>query len=171
MAQGPLIQDGALDEMNKKVGTNLRLLEIKRATGATREFLYQMESPANGCNELEYLAPGRFLVIERDGKPGTDGAFKQIYEVDVRQATDISRIEALPSTGTPKNVKPVIKRPFINLMDPAFNLAGPDFPEKIEGLAIGPKLADGSHLLLVTSDNDFLPNQATRVYAFAIHVE
>ena len=34
-------------------------------------------------------------------------------------------------------------------------MVGADFPEKIEGLAFGPDLPDGRHLLLVTNDNDF----------------
>ncbi|MBS0641298.1 MAG: PEP-CTERM sorting domain-containing protein, partial [Proteobacteria bacterium] len=51
--------------------------------------------------------------------------------------------------------------------DPSFGLAGDAFPEKIEGLAFGPDLADGRHILFVTSDNDFL-DTPTHVYAFAI---
>ena len=40
--------------------------------------------------------------------------------------------------------------------------------EKIEGLAWGPDLPDGRHVLYVTSDNDLNPNLATQIYAFAI---
>ncbi|MBS0206033.1 MAG: esterase-like activity of phytase family protein [Planctomycetes bacterium] len=170
LLQSPLIQDGALDEAKKRIGTNVRLLEIRRATGATREFLYQLDQPSNGCHEIEYLAPGRLLVIERDSKLGTDAAVKKIFEINLRQATDISRIESLPATGTPNDVTPVSKSVLIDLLDPQWNLAGADFPEKIEGIAIGPRLADGSRLLIITSDNDFLPIP-TQIYSFAIRVE
>jgi hypothetical protein len=34
-----------------------------------------------------------------------------------------------------------------------------DIPEKLEGLAIGPRLADGRHLVLVGSDNDYSVTQ------------
>ena len=39
---------------------------------------------------------------------------------------------------------------------------------KFEGLAFGPDLPDGRRLLLVTADNDFLPDQPFRLYAFAV---
>jgi len=61
--------------------------------------------------------------------------------------------------------------PFLDLLDPAFGLAGSGFPEKIEGLAFGPDLPDGRHLLLVTSDNDFFANQDSKIFAFAIPQE
>jgi Esterase-like activity of phytase len=61
----------------------------------------------------------------------------------------------------------VQKTLFIDLLDPAFNLA-PTIPEKIEGLAWGPDLPDGRHVLNVISDNDLSPSLATQIYAFAI---
>lgn len=167
LLQSPLIQDGALGELNKRIGTNVRLLEILTGSGATREYLYRLDAPTNGCNEIEYLAPGRLLVIERDSKPGAQAIVKQIMEINLSEATDISRIESLPSTAVPEGVNPVAKRPFLDLLDGRWKLAGPQFPEKIEGIAIGPKLEDGSRLLLVTSDNDFLPAPSF-IYAFAV---
>jgi hypothetical protein len=170
LLQSPLIQDEALDEMNKRVGTNCRLLEINRLTGQTREYLYPLDAPTNGCNEIEYLAPGRFLVIERDSKAGLEAAAKRIVEIDIRSATDISNLNSLPSTAIPPGVSPVAKKTFLDLLDPRWNFAGEKFPEKIEGIAFGPNLADGSRVLLITSDNDFLP-VPTRIYAFAFRDE
>ena len=40
--------------------------------------------------------------------------------------------------------------------------------EKIEGMAWGPDLPDGRHLLYVTSDNDLVPDGKTQIYAFAV---
>ena len=170
LLQSPLIQDGGLDDMNKRVGTNSRLLEIHRATGKTREYLYPLDAPGNGCNEIEFYADGRFLVIERDSKAGGEAAVKQIMEIDIRQATDISKIASLPSTEIPQGVVPVSKRPFLDLLDPRWKLAGENFPEKIEGIAFGPPLKDKSRLLLITSDNDFLPTPS-QIYAFAVRDE
>ncbi len=42
--------------------------------------------------------------------------------------------------------------------------------EKIEGLAWGPDLPDGRHVLFVMSDNDLNTGIATQIYAFAIDV-
>ena len=171
LMQGPLFQDGALDADGKRVGTSLRLLEVQRRTGSTREFLYPLEDADNGCSEIETIAPGQFLVIERDSKSGTPGSIKHLYEIDLSDATDISRIDSLPATGIPAGVCPVTKRLFLDLLDPRWGLVGESFPAKIEGIAFGPRLKDGSRLLLITSDNDFKPDEPTHIYAFAVRVD
>jgi hypothetical protein len=40
-------------------------------------------------------------------------------------------------------------------------------PEKIEGLSFGPALADGRRTLLVSTDNDLIPENPTLVWVFA----
>ena len=62
---------------------------------------------------------------------------------------------------------PVTKTLFINLLDSSYNLM-PTIAEKLEGLAWGPDLADGRHLLYVVSDNDLNTGLGTQIYAFAI---
>ena len=171
LMQGPLFQDGALDANNKRVGKNLRLLEVQRRTGTTREFVYQLEHADNGCSEIEVIAPGRFLVIERDGKPGISGSIKHIYEIDLREATDISRVDSLPATGLPTGVRAVTKRLFLDLLDPKWGLVGEAFPAKIEGIAFGPRLKEDSRLLLISSDNDFKPEESSCLFAFAVSAE
>ncbi len=74
----------------------------------------------------------------------------------------------LPATGLPSGVTAVSKAEFLDLLDPIYGLAGANFPEKIEGLAFGPDLPDGRHLLLVTNDNDFNAGTPNFIYAFAI---
>ncbi len=76
--QNPLIQDGALDSTNKRVGTNTRIVTIDVASGATHEYLYQLDSGANnGVNEIVAVNDHQFLVIERDSKVGDAAAFKK----------------------------------------------------------------------------------------------
>jgi hypothetical protein len=65
-------------------------------------------------------------------------------------------------------VQPVGKALFIDMLDPAYGLAGDSFPEKLEGLAFGPDLADGRHLLIVSSDNDFDQANSSKFFAFGI---
>ncbi len=171
--QSPLIQDGALDASSppKRIGTNNRIVEINLVSGAVREFLYQLESKSNGVNEILAVNDQEFLVIERDGNAGAAAAFKKIFRIGIggaTPATDIRGVPKLPTTGTPAGVVPVTKTLFLDLLDPAFGLAGASFPEKIEGLAFGPDLQDGRHLLIVTNDNDFMPAQPNRFLAFAI---
>ena len=169
LMQSPLIQDGALSvPKNKRIGTNIRLLEMDTASGLTREFLYPLEDPSFGTNEILAINNHQFLVDERDSNGGTDATFKRLFLIDIAAATDISGIDALPMTGIPASVVPVSKALFLDLLDPAFGLAGASFPEKIEGMAFGPDLPDGRHTLVVTSDNDFVSGQDSKLFVFAI---
>jgi hypothetical protein len=166
--QSPLLQDGGLDAAAKRVGLNARLVEIDTATGAAREFLYPLDDKGNGISEILAVNEREFLVLERDGKPGAEARIKKIYKIDIAAASDIRAVRQLPASGIPAGIAPVGKSLFIDLLNPAFGLAGASFPEKIEGLAFGPDLEDGRHLLLVANDNDFVASQPTRLFAFAI---
>ncbi len=166
--QSPLIQDHALDGQHKRIGLDVRITELSLTNGNAWEFLYQLESPDNGVSEMLAVNDHEFLVLERDGKSGSAAVFKKIFKIDVAKATDISKIDTLPETGIPDGVIAADKHLFIDLLEPAYGLTGSDFPEKVEGLAFGPDLKDGRHLLLVTTDNDFRSDRSTRIYAFAI---
>jgi len=168
MMQSPLIQDGALDKENKRIGFNCRILEIDRASGRTREFVYPLADPANGVSEILAVNDHEFLVLERDSKKGKDAGFKKLFLIDLVGATDVSGVAELPSSALPSKVIPVKKSLFLDMLDSKFKLVGDDMPEKLEGLAFGPDLPDGRHLLLVTADNDFVTTVPFRVYAFAV---
>jgi hypothetical protein len=171
--QSPLIQDAGLDASvpPKRVGFNNRILELDVETGDAREFLYQLDSAGNGVSEILAVNDHQFLVIERDGKAGIDAAFKKIFLIDIAGATDIRAIPKLPKGAAPPSPVPgvtaVTKTLFIDMLA-GFGLAGAGFPEKLEGLAFGPDLDDGRHLLIVTVDNDFKQDTPTRFFAFAV---
>ena len=154
--QSPLIQDGGLDATLARVGRNVRIVEVDLETGGLREFLYPLASRSYGISEIVAVDEHRFLVLERDGRVGLDAAFKQLFLIDIEGASDIRGVPALPATGIPAGITPVAKgaTPFLDLVAA---LGGPSaaIPEKFEGLAFGPDLPDGRHLLLVTVDNDF----------------
>jgi hypothetical protein len=162
LIEAPLIQD------HGKKGLNCRMLEIDLATQETRELVVPMDEHKHTFNELVAIDDHRFLAIERDGESGKDARFKRIVELDLEGASDVSFLNALPASDLGKEVNAVKKKPFIDLLDAKFALAGASFPEKIEGLAFGPDLPDGRHLLIVTTDNDFLPEWPTWIWAFAI---
>jgi hypothetical protein len=166
--QSALLQDGALDSANSRVGTNNRLLEVDVHTGAVREFLYTLDDRSNGVSEVLAVNDHELLVLERDGRVGVNARVKKIFKIDITDATDIRALKQLPATGVPAGVSPVGKSLFIDLLDPDFGLVGPGMPEKLEGLAFGPDLPDGRHLLFVTSDNDFVPTQPSLFFAFGI---
>jgi len=173
--QNALIQDHGLSPgTTTRLGVNNRILKINLSTGETHEYVYVLDAINRGQGVSEILAINdhEFLVVERDNRsnlqsPPQAPTRKTIYKIDLAGATDVSGIDSLPAGALPAGVVPVTKTLFINLLDPAFNLA-PGIAEKIEGLAWGPDLADGRHVLYVTSDNDLDPGLATQIYAFAI---
>lgn len=162
LLQSPLIQDGGRD------GRFCRILEINLATKATRQLVYPLDDTKLGTNEILAVSETTFLVIERDGREGDKARTKHITLVDIAGASDVSAIAALPRATLPEGVVPATKRTLIDLLDPAFGLAGKKFPEKIEGLAFGPALAGGDIPLIVVNDNDFRDDVDTHLWVFRI---
>lgn len=176
LMQNALIQDGALNAGLSRRGVNTRILKIDIASGSTQEYVYQLSNGAdNGLNDILAINDHEFLAIERDGRAGAAAVTKKIYRVDITGASDVSTRGTIASNGLPQtgNVgfTPVKKTEFINLLNPDYGLAGASFPEKVEGLAWGPDLDDGSHLLLVSTDNDLISANPTRIFAFAVSAD
>ncbi|HEY3039120.1 MAG TPA: esterase-like activity of phytase family protein [Pyrinomonadaceae bacterium] len=173
--QSALLQDHGLSPgSTDRLGLNNRILKINLLTGETHEYVYVLEAINRGQGVSEILAINdhEFLVIERDNRsnlqsPPQAPTRKKIYKIDLTGATDVSGIDSLPAGALPVNVVPVNKTLFIDLLDAAFNLT-PTIAEKIEGLAWGPDLDDGRHVLYVVSDNDLNPGLATQIYSFGI---
>lgn len=168
LMQSPLLQDCVRSETGKPLGSNCRLLKIGlNKPTETTEYLYRLDANSNKLNEILSVDSDRFLVIERDGYSATAAKCKTIQLISTRDATDIQSQVRLPEKTIPSGVTPVDKRVFIDLLDPSFGLAGAKMPEKIESLCFGPSLDDGRRTLVVVSDNDFLPDQPTRIWVFA----
>lgn len=166
--QGPLLQDHALYAEGEKLGRLTRLLEYDLETGRTREFVYPLDSAKLGVSEILELAPDRFLVLERDSKPGAESQAKRLHEAHLSGATDVSAVASLPADEPPTGVTPMRKSLFLDLLDERWGIPRDSVPAKIEGLAFGPRLADGRRVLIVCSDNDFVSTEPTWVYAFAV---
>jgi hypothetical protein len=168
LAQLPLLQDSQRTKKGKVKGLNCRLLELDIAKGPAREFLYPLDHDGVKTSEILAIDDHRFLVIERDGQPGSTATFKKIMKIDIADASDTSAIASFPHKKLPKGVTPVKKSPFIDLLDAKYGVAGPKLAEKQEGLAWGPPLADGRKLLWICVDNDFKQGKPCQFYAFAI---
>jgi hypothetical protein len=167
--QAPLLQDTVVDKRGERVGINVRLLTIDIESGKSHEYLYQLaDSQGHGVSEIVAVNSHEFLVLERDTKAGDKAACKSLFLIDLDDATDIGQIDVLPHAAAPAGIRPVAKHLFLDLLDPQYGLAGQTLPAKIEGLAFGPDLADGRHLLLISTDNDFQPLRPSRLFAFAI---
>ena len=173
--QNALIQDHGLNPgTTDRLGLNNRILKIDLTTGETHEYVYVLEAINRGQGVCEILAINdhEFLVVERDNRsnlqsPPQAPTRKKIYKIDLTGATDVSGINSLPAAALPVGIVPVTKTLFIDLLAPEFNLI-PTIAEKIEGLAWGPDLEDGRHVIYVFSDNDLNPGLASQIYSFAI---
>jgi len=169
LMQSPLLQDSyRKSDVDRPTGLNCRMPVFHKNGSCQREFLYQLDHPGNKLNEVLNCGGGRFIVIERDGEIGEAARFKKLMLVSVEEATDIKHRKQLPAFRVPEGVAPVRKRVLIDLLDEQWGLAGGAMPEKIEGLAFGPDLDAEHRLLLVASDNDFVPEQETLIYAFVV---
>lgn len=124
-----------------------------------------------GISSVTALNDHEFLVIERDNRGvgeadplgeqdgiGLVGS-KRVYKIDISGATDVKGI-SLDNTNGLNGATPVQKSssPFIDIQA-ALAALGLPIPEKIEGLTIGPQLADGDYMILIGTDNDFSVTQ------------
>ncbi len=67
------------------------ILSYDTRTGKTRQYLYLLEQVSHGNSEIVAIGATTFLALERDGSfPGAGAAFKRIYKIDIRSATDVS---------------------------------------------------------------------------------
>jgi hypothetical protein len=115
-----------------------------------------------GTSALVAINDHEFYVIERNNRGvGVGAEFatpdKEVYRIDLSGATDVTGID-LDAAGA--SYSKVSKSAQVLDLD-ADTLAalGNKSPEKWEGLAIGPKLANGRYLLLAGTDNDYSASQ------------
>lgn len=165
---------------------NLRLVEFDTATGKSRaQYIYQLESlssvnervPGNtfptyqqgsslGVSSMTMLDATHIAVDERDnrglgvGDPlgTTPVSTKRIYVIDLAGATDVSGLSLAGMNDPPPGIAPVAKSLYLDVAA-ALAKAGHKVFEKMEGIAIGPQLADGTYALIVGTDNDFSVTQ------------
>lgn len=134
-----------------------------------------------GLSAILALNDHQFLVIERDNRGlGVDDpegvnviGSKRVYKIEITdETTDISDL-ALPNDGNlaGAGIIPVIKSAvFIDLAADTV-LPNGKKAEKWEGLAIGPRLKDGSYLILTGTDNDYSVTQNAGSVQFDVYVD
>lgn len=128
------------------------------------EHLYLLDSSptgsvSNGLTELVALPQeGYWLSLERTF--GLFGNGAKIFEVVTANATDTSRI--LQFQGNIGNIVPLSKKLLLDLGELEINL------DNLEGMTLGPHLADGSPTLILVSDDNFNPEQITQFLWFRL---
>lgn len=153
--------DGSL--ASPMAGSVVRIQEIDNEEGPTRQFAYVTDptdhaitSPAgalgedrNGISALVSLDDDRLLVLERGlvgDASGMAGFRIRIYLADLDDATDVSAPEFRTGLAGRTDFTPAAKR---LLFERRFGLPVSNF----EGMALGPRLANGQRSLLLIVDN------------------
>ncbi|MCG6939923.1 MAG: esterase-like activity of phytase family protein [Thiohalocapsa sp.] len=184
MMQNALQQDGGTS------GSEVRILvwDTVDPGAAPDEYVYELNTGAGTgmvVSEIVAVNDREFLIIERDKNEGTAAQAKRIIKIDLDGATNVAGIADLDDAGTYTSVAQSLFMDlivgvdgsstgitdFANLQTLLTGAATFDlFPEKLEGIAFGPELDDGRHLLLIgnDNDNDFRSDQPNYVLAFAV---
>jgi hypothetical protein len=132
-----------------------------------------------GLSAIAAINEREFLVLERDNRGiGVDDAAganavgsKRVYRIDITGATDVTNI-ALPAGDLRAiNVTPVAKSAVWLDLDADTVLPNGKRAEKWEGFAIGPRLLDGSFLVLAGSDNDYSVTQSGANVQYDVYVD
>ena len=166
-----MLQSAMLDEGGGD-GVWVRIVEFNTGTArAVAQYAYRLDgsSQGRGISALVALNEHELLVLERNNRGlGVDANLaspnKKVFKIDLRSATDVSDVR-LNAAGAV--FAPVTKSASVwldlalpaTLAHPSLSAMGGVSPEKWEGLAVGPRLADGSYLVLAGTDNDYSVTQ------------
>ncbi len=158
--ENALFQDGT--DATLSTDSPSRILSFNKSTGAAgAEYVYRVspviEPPlpsngfaTNGLVELLALDAENFLAVERSFSTGRGNRIL-IYNVNISGATDVSSLNALTGSETP------VSKSLL------FDLDVLGIPlDNIEGITLGPKLANGNRSVILVSDNNFSGTQFTQ---------
>lgn len=166
-----VLQNGAVQDgwSSSSRGRYTRIVKFDTATGqAVGQYAYQLDSASQGrgISALVALGNDRFMILERNNRGIGVGATlaspdKNVFMIDLNGATDVSGIDLPASGDLPFGFTAVAKgAKVIDLDADTLAALGSKSPEKWEGLAVGPQLANGSFLVLAGSDNDYSVTQS-----------
>ncbi len=169
-----MLQSAMLDEGGGNGRVN-RIVKFDMNTGeAVAQFAYEMKrnGQGQGISALVAINDHEFLVLERNNRGVGIGAElatadKEVYRIDLTGATDVSNID-LDSGASFTRVSKT--GPFLDLDANTLSELGNRSPEKWEGLAVGPRLNDGSYLLLSGTDNDYSVTQNSNGQQFDVYL-
>ncbi len=170
-----MLQSATLDEGGGN-GVCNRIVKFSTATGtAVAQYAYQMEgsSQGRGISALFAINDHEFLVLERNNRGlGVGAEFsppnKKVFKIDIAGAVDVSDVPFGPAAcPTGKVTKTSV--PFLDLAADTLPELGNKVPEKWEGLAIGPRLKDGSYVMVTGTDNDYSVTQNATGQQFDVY--
>jgi hypothetical protein len=170
-----MLQSAMLDEGAGNGVFNRIVAFDTRTARPIAQYAYRMagSSQGRGISALVALNDHEFLVLERNNRGlGVDGTLgsipadwnKKVFRINLTGATDVTSIDldAPGAVFTPvtKSTTPWLDlAASATLAHPSLAALGGVSPEKWEGLTVGPRLNDGSYLVLAGTDNDYSVTQ------------
>jgi hypothetical protein len=159
--EDPGYNDGPETGDGHRVLTRITRFDV--ATGqATAQYAYPMDAPTppaeeNGVSDLVALSDTAFLVLERsDSLPQAI----RVYRAEIGPATNVLALPSMNGVGlTPMTKSLAVDMAATPGLSPLDN---------VEGITLGPKLADGRQSVVFVSDNNFSPRQVTQFLLFAM---
>ena len=163
ITENALTQDAQTDRSQPSESRFLHYLVSDIAPIVVAEHRYPVEAmttPINqiGVNDLVAIdRGGHFLTLERsNGSAGFGAKIWQIFTGDANDTSSITSFRASP------NVRSIRKKLVLDLATLGIKL------DNLEGIAIGPRLADGSSSLILVSDDNFRESQFTQFLLFRL---
>ena len=170
--ENALFQDGPAATIAN--GSPSRLMRYNLQTGKLdRQWVYWNDPvlepssifSVNGLVELLPLNNEFLISTERSFSvggtaTGTGNSIK-LYKVALPGSTDVNGAESLASELD--SIRPAQKTLLFDLDTLGIPL------DNVEGLTLGPRLADGRHTLVLVSDNNFAATQFTQFLLFALN--
>lgn len=172
-SEAALPRDGS--PASKQQGSRHRILRLERTSGDATEHAYLTDPTLAdhgdyGIADLAALSDHELLVLERGFAKGI-GNTVRIYQVDLRDPR--SRCEG--RAALPASAPTLEKRLVVDLaalpapgVPPAKQPQPSALLDNYEGLALGPRLPDGRHSVLLVSDDNARPTQVARVLVLAV---
>ena len=164
VTENALAQDAQSDQQQPSESRFLHYLVGNIAPLIVAEHRYPVEAmtpPVTqiGVNDIVALdRGGHFLALERSN--GGNGLSAKIWQIFTGDANDTS---AIKSFRTSPNVRSIRKKLVFDLATLGIKL------DNLEGMEIGPRLADGSRSLILVSDDNFSDNQFTQFLLFRLN--
>jgi len=163
----PLYEDGSRAGLKDSSGW-IRIIKFNTKTKRPEaQYAYQIDPIAyppdppeafkiNGVPDILALNNRQILIIERSFSTGRRACTIKVYLGELDKATDVSKLLSL----TNANVEPVSKKLILNMDNLGIYI------DNIEGITLGPKLANGRQTLIFVSDNNFDKEQTTQFLLF-----
>ncbi|WP_167852017.1 esterase-like activity of phytase family protein [Hymenobacter elongatus] len=167
----PIYEDGPRASASV-TGAVIRVIKYDKATRQpVAQFAYKLDAvhkapvPAdqfqlNGVVEVLALSETKLLALERSFAVGATPDYSvKIYEIDLAAATNVASLGALQGA----TYTPVAKRLVLDVATTGIKRV-----DNLEGMTLGPKLANGNYSLILVSDDNFGTSQISQFLAFEV---